>query len=143
MGVGTGTTEDSPARGLGGYAREAEGAVGYGRLQQPCKVQRTGIAVHTLLAFTFLLSLRPRRPPSRGVPLSRRFDFSPRLVLSRLFLLPTLPPVPSEVTIPHLPLLTPSPDSFATPPRSTETVALSTYTGARARARSRRSPARS
>lgn len=63
--------EDSQA--WGEFTREAEGAVGYGRLQQPCKVQRTGIAVHTLLAFTFRLSL------------PHRLDFSPRLILSCLF----------------------------------------------------------
>lgn len=40
---------------------------------------------------------------------------SPPLCSLALFHLPPLPPVPSEVTIPHLPLLTPPPDSFATP----------------------------
>ena len=37
-----------PPAAWGEFTREVEAAVGYGRLQQPCKVQRTGIAVQPL-----------------------------------------------------------------------------------------------
>lgn len=122
----------------GEFTREAGGRRRgrYGRLQQPCKVQRGGIGVPLLsstalsLSFSLFHSLPPIRSSNHPSPrvsscvpsVSSRSHFLHRELCSGLsFLAPPRHFSSSEVTIPHLPPLTPPADSFAAPSARTPT----------------------
>lgn len=109
-------------------------------MQQPCKVQRGGIGAP--LPSTALFYFRSPRPSpsflSRALrSVSSRSHFLHH-ELRRALLAPPRHSSSSEVTIPHLPPLTPPADSFATPSKRALThtytyVHLYTYSRARSR----------
>lgn len=107
-------------------------------MQQPCKVQRGGIGAPPALYHPLLLPFLRPSPSflSRALrSVSSRSHFLHH-ELRRALLAPPRHSSSSEVTIPHLPPLTPPTDSFATPSKRASThtytyIHLYTYSHAR------------